>query len=258
MALKSAGGRADTSPHGGPHTLRVRCRGRPSSLQLSTTMHLPRHFRRPARRTAGSRRLVRSTVAALLVLTAACADTAPTAPAAPAESRLAPAAPARSSGTTPKVETFVYDGRAQTQSFGSGHSVRFDANSVCDPQTSAYGPGTWDLPCTPASGPITFTVTSWQGTDGHTKVSFSPDVRFVPGTTQILYLNDEIPGLAKKVTVVWCSPLVLNQCVDESLTDPTLSAWISGGHVARRIKHFSGYNVVFGRADGTEVTGDAY
>src|SRR5438270_330665 len=75
-------------------------------------------------------------------------------------------------------------------------------------------------------------------------VAFSPDVRFVPGTTEILYLNDN-PGAGQKAVIQWCSPLV-NGCVNEAASDPTLTTWISGGQVARRIKHFSGYNVIFG------------
>jgi hypothetical protein len=202
-----------------------------------------------SRRTV-ARRALYLLPAAAVALSAACSDVSTTAPSAAQPSVSAPTfdkGPGATSATDPKTETFVYDGQDRTQSFGEGHKVHFDANSVCDPTTSGYGPGTWDLPCKPAQGPITFTVTSWRNADGRPQVSFSPDVRFVPGTTQVLYLSDAAPGIGK----MWCSPLLAGGCVDESLADSTLTTWVANGAVARRIKHFSGYNVTFGFADGT-------
>jgi hypothetical protein len=206
-----------------------------------------------SRRAAARHALRLLPAAALVVLSTACSDVSTTAPATAQPSVSAPSfafGPGSTSATDPKTETFVYDGQDRTQSFGEGHKVHFDANSVCDPNTSGYGPGMWDLPCKPAQGPITFTVTSWRNADGRPRVSFSPDVRFVPGTNQVLYLTDAAPGVGKKATILWCSPLLPAGCVDESLTDSTLTTWVANGAVARRIKHFSGYNVTFGFADG--------
>jgi hypothetical protein len=207
---------------------------------------------RPSRsRVAGSRSLAIVVLAPLVALAAACSDSSLTAPASAPASTLtaAPRIPGLSyskgsKSTEAQVDTFVYDGKARSQPFGDGHHVQFQANSVCDPATSGYGPSLWDTPCTPAKGPITFVVTSWRDANGRTQLSVSPDVRFVPGTTETLFLNDN-PGKAKKAAILWCSSLV-NGCVDETLTDPTLDPKVSGGHVQRRIKHFSGYNVVFG------------
>src|SRR5206468_3842619 len=91
-------------------------------------------------RRAGARRTL---LVLPIALVAACSEVTPTAPAA---ARAPAAAPAfdKSGATTPKTETFVYDGRARTQSFGDGHSVQFEANSVCDPTASGYGPDVWD------------------------------------------------------------------------------------------------------------------
>jgi hypothetical protein len=211
---------------------------------MPTARSLKLRFAMSRRRAAGRRILFLIPVAAAV----ACSDGPSTAPAA-TRAPVAPALDRIGVATPPKTETFVYDGRARTQSFGDGHSVRFDAQSVCDPSSSAYGPDTWDQPCAPATGPITFTVTSWRDAAGRPQVAFSPDVRFVPGTTEILYLNDN-PGAGQKAVIQWCSPLV-NGCVNEAATDPTLTTWIAGGSVARRIKHFSGYNVIFGVDDGS-------
>ncbi|AHG87937.1 hypothetical protein J421_0400 [Gemmatirosa kalamazoonensis] len=194
------------------------------------------------------RALVLLPLVAMMALVTACSDS-PTEAAGTSRPRATSAFDKTGAATDPKTETFVYDGRARTQSFGDGHSVRFDANSVCDPKTSGYGPGTWDQPCTPATQPITFTVTSWRNADGRVQVVFSPDVRFVPGTTEILFLGDAAPGAGKKATIEWCSPLLATGCIDESVDDPTLTTYVTSGKVARRIKHFSGYNVVFGLTD---------
>jgi hypothetical protein len=210
------------------------------------------HPRRSSRPFVAVRAVALATFAAAL---AACSDAPSTAPASPTRLSTGLSAYAAftkgSKSPTAQVDTFVYDGRAKSFPFGDGHKVDFDANSVCDPATSGYGPGTWDRSCTPAQGRITFVVTSWRDADGRAQMSFSPDVRFVPNTSEMLSLNDK-PGKAKKATVLWCSPLLAEGCIDETLGDPTLATKISSGRVTRRIKHFSGYNVVFG-FDGGEA-----
>jgi len=190
------------------------------------------------------RRVALYVTAPALAILAACSDVGPTAPAsAPGGAALLSKG---SKAAAAQVDTIVYDGRARTLPFGDGHKVEFAANAVCDPATSGYGIGLWDTPCAPATAPIRFIVTSWRDANGRAQVDFSPDVRFVPGTVETLYLNDN-PGKAKRATIQWCASATL--CVDESLTDPTLATRISAGRVERRIKHFSGYNVVFGFGD---------
>ena len=210
-------------------------------MDHAITSHAPRS----PRRTVALRALG---LAAVVTLVAACSDTGPTAPLAAGTPSAGPSLSKKGSTTSaaPTTQTFVYSGQELKVSFGDGHELKMDSASVCDPATSGYGPGMWDRPCAPATSPITFTVTSWRDADGRPQVTFSPDVRFVPGTTETLYLNDN-PGQAKKATIRWCA--ASGVCVDESLTDPTLTTKISAGRVARRIKHFSGYNVVFGFGD---------
>jgi hypothetical protein len=194
--------------------------------------------------------LVVAPLVALVAIATACSDS----PTSPAASTLAPTSYAAfakgSKATTAQVDTFVYDGKARSFGFGNGHKVQFGIAAVCDPATSGYGPGMWDQPCTPAKSAIRFIVTSWNDADGRVQVSFSPDVRFVPSTVETLYLNDN-PGQAKKADIFWCSPL-LPTCINEALTDPSLKTTVSAGRVSRRIKHFSGYNVVFGLAGEEE------
>jgi hypothetical protein len=219
---------------------------------MPTDRHL--RLRLALSRRAAARRPLALVPVLAVALTAACSDVSSTAP-APRSAASLDKGPS-SYATAPKTDTFVYDGQDRTQSFGDGHKVHFDANSVCDPRTSGYGPGTWDLPCTPVTTPITFTVTSSRNAEGRVRVTFSPDVRFVPGTTEVLYLKDAAPGTGSKATIQWCSSLLPQGCVDESLLDSTLSTWVANGAVARRIKHFSGYNVTFGFDSG--ISTDAY
>ena len=208
-------------------------------------------------------------LAPLAALAAACSD-APNAPLAPSgqASRLALGAPIATPvvtvdtaisidttttpvDTTHHVDTFFYTGAAATVTFGDGHHVQLGANSICDPYASGYGTTLWDQSCTPARWPIAFTVTSWRDADGRAHASFSPDVRFAPGSTEMLYLHDSAPAPGMKPTIKWCSSLLRGECVDESQTDSTLTTFVvAPGLVARRIKHFSGYTSCWGFGDG--------
>jgi hypothetical protein len=111
------------------------------------------------------------------------------------------------------------------------HRVRIVAGSICEPATSGYGVGTWDAPCKPAAGPV---------------VSFSPDVRFVPGKINTIWLMDPKAALQKADPLTWC-PAGATTCVNEAQSDPSLATtYTSDGYATRRIKHFSGFTVGFG------------
>ena len=124
------------------------------------------------------------------------------------------------------------------------HAVELEAGAVCDPATTAYGPAEWDAPCTPITRPLTFTAKSWTDAQGHPRVTFSPDVRFAPGTTNTITLKDksaaaELAG----ARIRWC-PTGSTVCVDEAAADPTLTTVRNtNGTLSRRVKHFSGYTV---------------
>jgi hypothetical protein len=61
------------------------------------------------------------------------------------------------------------------------HAVVFPAQSVCDPATSSYGPGTWDDPCVPLQTSIRVHA-EVRRVDGQTRVDFTPSLRFAPST----------------------------------------------------------------------------
>lgn len=148
--------------------------------------------------------------------------------------------------------------------FDVGHglfTLHFPANSVCDPSTSDYGDGTWDAPCSPIPGNITIHAT--YGFYGHhIYADFSPALRFVPtddpagwvtfGTrlyTPILIANASYfasnPGALRYLGILY-NPSVGS--VVNDVNDPTLATHfdLNTGLIWRRVKHFSGYNIVTG------------
>jgi len=135
------------------------------------------------------------------------------------------------------------------------HAVVFPAQSVCDPATSSYGPGTWDDPCTPLQAPISVHA-EVRRINGQTAVDFTPSLRFVPSNNP-----------ARWVWLVLYTPSAVGQtdltgfnilwertfgapAVDETPTDSSLRTYVDTwqGTSLRRIKHFSGYIAVDGRS----------
>ena len=151
---------------------------------------------------------------------------------------------------------------SRTYSFGQNW-IFFPAHSICDPATSGYGPGLWDTPCTPVSQPVTITV-HWSGRGGYAFAHFSPDLRFVPADARaisrwvVLSLHSQrgLRDLSAYTILYNIQPSVW---VDESLTDPTLRAWLDPLHnsVYRRVKHFSGYMLAAGYGTGLGGASDA-
>jgi len=144
---------------------------------------------------------------------------------------------------------------SRTYSFGDNW-IYFPARSVCDPVTSGYGPGTWELPCAPISRPLTVTV-QWSNKGGYSYAKFTPELRFVPADERSisrwvilsLHSHRRLRELSA-YSILYCGGD--DKYVDESLADPTLRAWIDPLHnsVVRRVKHFSGYMVAAGFAEG--------
>lgn len=137
-----------------------------------------------------------------------------------------------------------------TPSFGSAARIVIPANAICDPATSGYGAPTWAKNCKVAPTNVTFTIRSWIGKDGTPKVTFSPDVRFVPSQTVMLYLGaGTAPTSTATPVIQWCTSQ-MTQCVNESATNATLAtAFNPFAHSAwRRVLHLSGYNISWGKA----------
>jgi hypothetical protein len=135
----------------------------------------------------------------------------------------------------------------------NGHTVTIPAGAICDPGTSGYGPTYWDKPCTPASRSITVQAKAWTDATGHPRVSFSPDVRFVPSKVVTLSLKDPNATASSTLRVNWCvtGSEYAQTCVDESKTDPSLATTFNSSTrtLTRRVKHFSGYMVTVGIID---------
>jgi hypothetical protein len=144
------------------------------------------------------------------------------------------------------VTSFKYSSRKGVTVRLGDHVLVIPAGGICDPATSSYGPGTWDDDCAPLTHSLIITATTYADADGHPYVDFQPALRFVPTKETDLYLKDGKRTTAGIVTINYCNALAV--CVDESLTDPSLVTQRVGSSrlVFRRVKHFSGYNVVTG------------
>jgi hypothetical protein len=132
-----------------------------------------------------------------------------------------------------------------------GHRIVIPAYSICQVGVSGYGPGFWDRSCTPQTNPITFTITTTVDTDGSSRVRVQPDVRFVPGKTVMAYFKDAKGSMTAGSYIAYC---FANGCIDEGKIDASMTTYRdpSQGIIYRRLKHFSGYNVVFGFGGGSE------
>jgi len=159
-----------------------------------------------------------------------------------------------SPGTDENVTTLRIDPNvSRTYAFGENW-IYFPAHSICDPATSGYGPTLWDSPCTPITQPIDVTV-KWSSKGGYSYATFTPELRFVPADARsvfhwvVLSLHTQ-----RKLHELNNYSILYNwndEWIDESLTDPTLCAWLDPLHnsVYRRVKHFSGYMVAAAYSD---------
>jgi hypothetical protein len=200
---------------------------------------------------------------AVLALVAGCRDTvvAPAAApsAAPASSILAPdGRPSLSlSGGKDK------DGSADftVNQFGGvfrvgNHAVVFPAQSICDPDKSSYGEGTWDSACVPLKRAIKIHATT-RSLNGVDLVDFSPELRFVPSASpsrwvwMFMYTPQAIGASAElsRFNILY-APSIGANLVNDAMSDPTMRTYVDTqtGVSYRRVKHFSGYGVSSGRA----------
>lgn len=132
----------------------------------------------------------------------------------------------------------------------SSHWVRIPANVICS-QDSGYGVHLWDAPCVGlATEPMELTVEVVHE-NGRSSVRFDKDLRFKPSNrwSEWVVLGLRVNGdMSKELGYgILYQPEGSDEWIDESLTDPSLRAFRLKGHVvARRLKHFSGYNVSLG------------
>lgn len=212
-------------------------------------------MRRPSRYSAGP-------LIALLALSA-CQDgvvspkaskfDAPAA-GAPAPMRLAPAGrPSLSlSGGLPDSTAVDFVVGPNGGVFYTGnHAVVFPSQSICDPATSSYGPGTWDQPCAPLQTSLKVHA-EVRRLNGVTSVDFTPSLRFVPSTSSskwvwMLMYAPEAIGADSNLSafnILWASRAG-GPTVDEAIADGSMRTYVDTfqGLSLRRIKHFSGYQL---------------
>lgn len=162
---------------------------------------------------------------------------------------------------------------------GGLYTVVFPANAVCDPAVSTYGTDQWDAPCTTLGKGQSIKVHATVSvTSTGLAVDFSPSLRFSPLTTVTLYTDYYSAVItansayfsanhaALRPFAMYWAPVFGAASVPDYLTDPTAVTHvnITTGRIWRRIKHFSGYNVVSGQPcdpsqgdpDCIEVDGD--
>ena len=143
--------------------------------------------------------------------------------------------------------TFRIDPRRDNNLQFGAHSMWLPAYSICDPARSSYGMGTWDDACSPLTTSITITARVRGASGGLPRLDFEPALRFSPNQTA--FLTFTVKGKQAKnaaaMQILYCPTSSTKDCVDESLTDPTLATVIDRPQqmVFRRIKHFSGYLV---------------
>lgn len=141
-------------------------------------------------------------------------------------------------------------------------TVNFPANSVCDPKTSSYGPGTWDSSCATLGDGQSVTVTATYGFTlaGGPVVDFSPALRFNPNTAVIISTDAYAPVLTYFRSYWLANPGALRyfgmyytpDLGATAFTDAGLDGSqathvnLTTGLVWRRVKHFSGYNISSG------------
>lgn len=126
------------------------------------------------------------------------------------------------------------------------HMVTFPANTICDPKSSSYGPGTWLSKCSLTKSKFTITATAWVDAAGRPHIDFANALRFMAdknGTLPAIYLRDPAASNSAMGRIDYCSSA--GACVNEAATDSELVTRRESttGYLYRFIRHFSGYNV---------------
>ncbi len=137
------------------------------------------------------------------------------------------------------------------------NAVYFPANAICNPETSSYGPGTWDNACEPLDHAINFHAEVRRDESGNRWVDFTPAVRFVPASnaSQTVWMMmktgvDVTSENYSQFGMEWMPTSSPDVTVHEASSDSDLRSYvdIQRDIVFRRVKHFSGYIVITARA----------
>jgi hypothetical protein len=197
------------------------------------------------------RHLTTAAFAAVALTLAACSD-APVDPASKA-STLTPEGAHLTIASTSVTTAVLYPQYDNVYVSVEGHRIVIPAYSICQVGVSGYGPGYWDAPCAPQTAPVVFTIVTTTDTDGSSSVKVQPDVRFAPGKTVMAYFKDPKGSVTPGSFIAYCTLL---GCSDEGKKDAAMTTYRdpSQGIIYRRLKHFSGYNVVFGFGDDSGMS----
>ena len=144
--------------------------------------------------------------------------------------------------------------------YTGNHAVVFPSQSICDPATSSYGPGTWDQPCAPLQTSLKVHA-EVRRVNGVTSVDFTPSLRFVPSASSskwvwMLMYAPEAIGADSNLSafnILWASSAG-GPTVDEAIADTSVRTYVDTfqGLSLRRIKHFSGYQLGAERSGTTD------
>ena len=162
-----------------------------------------------------------------------------------------------------KTATITLTSAGGTYSMGNGlFTIKIPSNAVCDPALSSYGDGTWDSPCTTlASGQsLTVTVTYGFTTANVPVFDVSPGIRFNPNSVVTLGTNAYASSIVANATYyagnqqalhyfgMYYTPDLGSTAYTDAGSDNSLITHVnlSTGYVWRRVKHFSGYNILSG------------
>ena len=195
------------------------------------------------------RHLTTVTLAATAIALAACSDST-VEPTKSASNTLAPAGVHLTVASTAVTTATLYPQYDNVYIDVNGNKITIPAYSICDIATSGYSTSLWNAPCAPQTAPIVFTITTSTKTDGSQLVTVQPDVRFSPTKTVMAFFKDSVAAKSSNPVIAYCK---LTGCYDEGKYDAQMVTYRDPvqGIVYRRLKHFSGYNVVFGLGDGS-------
>lgn len=132
-------------------------------------------------------------------------------------------------------------------------TLTFDANSVCDPATSGYGPEFWLQDCQTLTTDFPIKARVFTA-NGESHVEFLPDIRFHPAkNVTATVARPEIRNMSDEHLAayeVWYTKRVENTryYIDEAWIDPSLATRFDrvAGEIIRPIRHFSGIVVHIG------------
>lgn len=209
------------------------------------------------------------TGAALLVV-AACNNDATVAPSLSAPPRVLGSAALAALATPSTVDFVIPVAGGHVAILGGVYNLDVSANAVCDPNAQdsrdGYAAAAWDSSCTPATADITVHATL-QWSHNRMWVDFSPALRFVPTQTVTVStdllspavrfygqdaagaIGDNSNGRSKDWGILY-APVIDGKPIDDSKNDLSVRTTIDfgTGRISRRIKHFSGYNILTSQA----------